>query len=146
VLKRDGEDVSFYSSESRCALRLDRNRAEKLHPPSSPPRLTYLLEKRFLIAEDSGLAWRLLVDEKHELYRGYGMLAASFCDIWEPKICWAYLKAVLHGQKLRQSHGDISQRGGDVLIDPGGMVRLRHVGEGPADRPSVALILERITR
>jgi len=31
---------------------------------------------------------------------------------------------VLHGQKLQQSHGDISQRGGDVLIGPTGMVRL----------------------
>lgn len=92
--------------------------------------------------EDSGLAWPLLVDEQRELYRGYGMLAASFWDIWGPKTWWAYLKAVLHGQKLQQSHGDISQRGGDVLIDPEGTVRLHHVGEGPADRPSLAQLLE----
>lgn len=96
--------------------------------------------------EDSGLAWPLLIDEKRELYRGYGMHAASFWDIWGPKTWWAYLKAVLHGQKLQQSQGDISQRGGDVLIDPEGFVRLHHVGEGPADRPSLALILERVRR
>ena len=94
--------------------------------------------------EESGLVWPLLVDENRELYRGYGMLAASFWDIWGVKTWWAYLKAALRGQKLQQSHGDISQRGGDVLIDPSGTVRLHHVGEGPADRPSVALILERV--
>ena len=94
--------------------------------------------------EESGLVWPLLVDEKRELYRGYGMLAASFWDIWGLKTWWAYLKAVLHGQKLQQSHGDISQRGGDVLIDSEGVVRLHHVGEGPADRPSLAQLLEAI--
>jgi peroxiredoxin len=94
--------------------------------------------------EESGLVWPLLVDENRELYRGYGMLAASFWDIWGPKTWWAYLKAVLRGQKLQQSQGDISQRGGDVLIDPEGMVRLHHVGEGPADRPSLAQLLATI--
>ncbi|HSH13152.1 MAG TPA: SelL-related redox protein, partial [Desulfurivibrionaceae bacterium] len=35
----------------------------------------------------------------------------------------------------------IHQRGGDVLIDPNGMVRLHHIGKGPADRPRVEDIL-----
>ncbi len=94
--------------------------------------------------EESGLVWPLLVDEKRELYRGYGMLAASFWDIWGPKTWLAYGKALLSGQQLQQSQGDISQRGGDVLIDPEGMVRLHHVGEGPADRPSLTLIMKTI--
>ena len=94
--------------------------------------------------EESGLTWPLLVDEKRELYRGYGMLAASFWDIWGVKTWLAYAKAMLAGQKLQQSHGDISQRGGDVLIDPEGMVRLHHVGEGPADRPGVVQFLDAI--
>jgi len=29
------------------------------------------------------------------------------------------------------------QQGGNVLIDPNGIVRVHHVGRGPADRPSV---------
>ena len=100
------------------------------------------LARRYV--EESGLAWPLLVDEKRELYRGYGMLAASFWDIWGVKTWWAHAQAVIAGQKLRGSQGDISQRGGDVLIDPTGMVRLHHVGEGPSDRPSVAQLLEAI--
>ncbi len=94
--------------------------------------------------EESGLVWPLLVDEKRELYRGYGMLAASFWDIWGVRTWLAYGKGILAGQKLHRSEGDISQRGGDVLIDPTGVVRLHHVGEGPADRPSVGQLLDAI--
>jgi hypothetical protein len=31
---------------------------------------------------------------------------------------------------------------GDVLIDPEGIVRVHHVGTGPADRPSVSSLPE----
>ncbi|MBU2538670.1 MAG: redoxin domain-containing protein [Proteobacteria bacterium] len=96
--------------------------------------------------DETDLPWPVLVDENRELYQAYDMLTASFWDIWGPKTWWAYLKAILHGQKLQKSHGEISQRGGDVLIDPEGIIRLHHVGEGPADRPSVASILEKLTR
>lgn len=94
--------------------------------------------------EDTSLSWPLLVDATRETYRAYGMLSASFRDIWGPRTWWAYLKEILKGQKMKKSGGDISQRGGDVLIDPSGIVALHHVGAGPADRPTVASILEQI--
>lgn len=98
---------------------------------------------RQYVAETS-LAWPLLVDAKRELYRGYGMLAASFWDLWGPATWWAYLKALAGGQTLKRATGDVTQRGGDVLIDPAGLVRLHHVGDGPADRPAVTAILSRV--
>jgi hypothetical protein len=64
--------------------------------------------------------------------------------VWGPRTWWAYLKAILHGDRPRKSEGDIYQRGGDVLVDPEGIVRLHHVGKGPADRPSVDEILARV--
>jgi hypothetical protein len=94
--------------------------------------------------EETGLSWPLLVDDTRETYRAYGMLSASFWDIWGPKTWWVYLKEILKGQRLKKSEGDISQRGGDVLIDPAGIVALHHVGAGPADRPAVESILKRI--
>jgi hypothetical protein len=100
---------------------------------------------RSYVAE-TGLAWPLLVDVNREIYRGYGMLTASFWDVWGPKTWWAYARALSGGQKPVRSEGDIFQRAGDVLIDPAGIVRLHHVGSGPADRPSVASILARIDR
>ena len=96
--------------------------------------------------EETGLTWPLLIDSGREVYRSYGMLAASFWDVWGPKSWWVYLKALTKGATLHKSAGDIYQRGGDVLIDPDGIVRLHHVGTGPADRPSVAEILHRIGR
>jgi len=95
-------------------------------------------------AAEASLTWPLLVDDTRETYRKYGMLSASFWDIWGPKTWWAYLKGVLKGERLRKSEGDIYQRGGDVLIDPDGIVSLHHVGAGPADRPTVESLLLRV--
>jgi hypothetical protein len=102
------------------------------------------LARRYV--EETSLKWPLLVDDTREAYRSYGMLTASFRDIWGPETWWAYLKEMLKGAKLRKPEGDISQRGGDVLIDPAGIVSLHHVGAGPADRPPVAGLLRRIDR
>jgi hypothetical protein len=95
-------------------------------------------------AEEASVAWPILVDESRETYRDYGMLSASFWNIWGPRTWWAYLKEIVKGGKLRKSGGDVYQRGGDVLIAPDGTVALHHVGAGPADRPAVEKILERI--
>lgn len=73
------------------------------------------------------------------------MLTASFWDVWGPKTWWAYLKEPANGTALKTSEGDISRRGGDVLIDPAGTVRLHHVGAGPADRPSVESLLKLVS-
>jgi len=94
--------------------------------------------------EKTSLAWPLLVDEHREAYREYGMLSASFWDVWGPKTWWAYLTEVIKGQRLRKYSGDVYQRGGDVLIDPNGIVRLHHVGKGPADRPPAEEIVRMI--
>jgi peroxiredoxin len=94
---------------------------------------------------ETGLEWPLLVDEKRELYRAYGMLDAGFLDIWGPATWLVYFREILRGRLPRKSSGDIRQRGGDVLIDPEGIVRLHHVGSGPADRPGVDAILRTVS-
>lgn len=96
-------------------------------------------------AAETGLDWPLLIDSDRTLYRGYGMLTASFWDIWGPRSWLAYGRLLLRGETLKPSHADVMQRGGDVLIDPTGIVRLHHIGAGPADRPDVATILARLT-
>lgn len=95
-------------------------------------------------AEETGLNWPLLMDGGRELYRAYGMLHASFWDLWGPESWRVYFRELLKGQKLHRPTNDIHQRGGDVLIDPQGIVRLHHVGTGPADRPPVETILHMI--
>lgn len=92
--------------------------------------------------EKTALIWPLVIDEKRELYRSYGMLRASFWDVWGLKTWWAYLKEIIKGNRPKKPEADIMQRGGDILIDPDGIVQLHHVGEGPADRPKVEKILQ----
>jgi len=94
--------------------------------------------------QETGIYWPLLIDKKRELYHSYGMLKATFWDIWGPKTWWAYVKELLSGHVPKNSTGDVSQRGGDVLIDPCGKIRFHHVGNGPADRPSIETILEHV--
>ena len=72
------------------------------------------------------------------------MFSAGFWDIWGPSTWVAYLKLLARGHKLRKSGGDLEQRGGDVLIDPDGIIRLHHVGSGPGDRPDVKSVLTMI--
>ena len=89
----------------------------------------------------SAITWPVIIDEQRHLYKRYRMYRASFWDIWGPSTWWVYFKQLLKGNLPQRASGDIHQRGGDVLIDDKGIIQLHHVGKGPADRPSVAVIL-----
>ena len=94
--------------------------------------------------QDHKLDWPLLVDESRALYAAYGMHRGHWWDVFGPAAWWVYFKLLLRGRRLRRTSGDVTQLGGDVLIDPRGIVRLHHVGRGPADRPPVETILAAI--
>jgi peroxiredoxin len=97
-----------------------------------------------IYVKENSQDWPLIIDETRELYRSYGMFSSSFWDIWGPKTWVAYLRAILNGYKIKKSESDVKQRGGDVLIDPDGIIQLHYIGRGPADRPSVEMIIQRI--
>ena len=88
------------------------------------------------------LRWPLLVDQSRALYAAYGMHHGRWWDILGPRSWWAYAKLLVQGMGIKFSGGDVRQLGGDVLVDPAGIVRLHHVGSGPADRPSVSSLLK----
>lgn len=97
-------------------------------------------------ARDFGLQWPLLVDESRNLYSAYGMEQGDLWHVYGPSACWAYVKLLARGRRPRLPHGDTRQLGGDVLMDRKGVVRLHHVGSGPASRPTVSSILDVIRR
>ncbi|MBI2828750.1 MAG: hypothetical protein HYX77_05720 [Acidobacteria bacterium] len=96
---------------------------------------------RAYIAETM-VTWLILIDPDRTLYRGYDMHRGRLRDIWGVRTWLAYMKELARGRLPKYSGADTRQLGGDVLIDPAGIVRFHHVGTGPADRPSVAAILE----
>ncbi|MBI2835817.1 MAG: AhpC/TSA family protein [Acidobacteria bacterium] len=91
---------------------------------------------------ETKVTWPILIDHDRTLYRSYGMHRGHLWNIWGPRTWWAYVKELAHGRLPRYSRADTRQLGGDVLVDPEGIVRLHYVGTGPADRPSVAQILQ----
>ena len=92
-------------------------------------------------AREAELPFPIVVDADRALYRAYGMLAGKKRDLWGPATVLAYFRLFARGRRLRRPTGDTEQLGGDVLIDPAGVVRLHHVGSGPADRPAVDALL-----
>ncbi len=88
------------------------------------------------------VTWPLLRDESKELYVEYGMMIGSWWSIVGPVAIWKYLKLIFAGRKLQKSGKDYRQLGGDVLVDPDGIIRLHHVSTSPHDRPEVESIIE----
>ena len=91
---------------------------------------------------ETGINWPIMPDKSLELYRAYGMGRGSWWDIWGPATWGAYLKLLFRGHRLEKPAADVNQLGGDVLIDPQGIVQLHHVGKGPADRPAVSELID----
>ena len=90
---------------------------------------------------ETGLVWPLLVDTERTLYGAYGMGQARWRHLWGSATMRAYWREARQGRFPRVPRADTGQQGGNVLIDPAGIVRLHHVGLGPADRPSVESVL-----
>ena len=93
-------------------------------------------------SQESAITWPVVIDERRYLYKNYQMFRASFWDLWGPPSIWAYVKQLLKGNLPKNPTGDINQRGGNVLIDESGKIKLHHVGTGPADRPSIQSLID----
>lgn len=89
----------------------------------------------------TGLEWPLLLDQDRELYRGYQLESGSWWQIYNPLSILRYIWLILTKRSIGKPGSDYRQLGGDVLIDPAGVVRLHVASETPHDRPSVEDIL-----
>lgn len=94
-----------------------------------------------IYVEEMNLTWPLLLDEKLELYRGYGFERASLARLLGPITTLKYVWLMLSGHLPGKKGKDIRQMGGNVLIDPEGVVRMHHQSVTPHDRPGVDEIL-----
>lgn len=102
-------------------------------------------QRALAYSRDIDIQWPILIDETCELYSRYQMHRAGFWDLWGPSSWRGYLKQLYKGRVPKLPSADIHQRGGDVLIDGQGKIRLHYVGNRPADRPPVELILKLVT-
>lgn len=93
-------------------------------------------------ARETGLRWPILIDDSLSLYTVYGMGRGNWWQILGPASWGEYIKLLFRGRRLRRPTADPYQLGGDVLIDPQGIVRRHHVGRNPADRPPIPALLQ----
>lgn len=95
-------------------------------------------------AENTKLGWPLLLDPTQQLYHAYGMRHGNWWELYHPVSIWGYLKLILRGRLPGRPGRDWSQLGGDIVIDPNGIVRMHHVSVDPHDRPAIESLLETV--
>ncbi len=95
-----------------------------------------------MYAEETGISYPILVDETRALYRAYGLERAKSRHLIGPTTLRAYAEEAWRGVWPRIPVADPRQQGGDVLIDPEGIVRFHHVGAGSGYRPRLSVILD----
>ncbi|MFT5299919.1 MAG: hypothetical protein ACI87E_001648 [Mariniblastus sp.] len=83
------------------------------------------------------LDWPMLLDSEKELYAKYGMPRAGWWALSNPIVVWKYILLILRGFTPGKIGKDIKQLGGNVLIDPTGIIRMNHVSGDPHDRPAI---------
>jgi hypothetical protein len=90
---------------------------------------------------ETAVDWPVLVDDERSLYRAYGLQRAKLRHLIGPTTLIAYAREALRGTFPRRPTGDTMQQGGDVLIDPSGVVRFHDIGAGSGYRPTLERIL-----
>lgn len=88
-------------------------------------------------AKQTGLHWPILVDRQRSLYAAYEFERGSWWALYSPASILRYLKLLFTGHRIGKPGEDWSQLGGNVVIDPDGIVRMHHASKTPHDRPSV---------
>jgi peroxiredoxin len=88
------------------------------------------------------LPFRCLVDEARRVYRAFGLGRASWVRTMTPRSMAPYIRHMFSPRAVRRATGqDVRQRGGDFVVGRDGRIRLAHVSDDPADRPTVNAIL-----
>ncbi len=84
-------------------------------------------------------SWPMISNPDRSLYELFQMQKARWRDILSWRSLKAYLNLVfVKRRKVKvPTENDYFQLGGDVLVDPQGIVRMHHRSEDPGDRPTI---------
>ena len=91
--------------------------------------------------------FKLFADPERRAYAAFNLKRLSWFRVFSPATLAGYLKLSRRGMK-REGYGgdDIYQSGGDFLVDRSGTILFAYRGQGPADRPAPARLLQEIDR
>jgi peroxiredoxin len=89
----------------------------------------------------------ILADPGRNAYRRFALKRLSWFRVFSPATLKLYWKLLRNGMKMSgRGKDDIYQAGGDFLLDRQGNILFEHRSQDPADRPSVARLLEVIDK
>lgn len=83
------------------------------------------------------------VDPEREAYRAWG-LGSRWLGLLNPGTVRLYARLLLHGRRWRPHQWDVTQLGGDAVLDANGVVRLWHAERTPDDRPPIEALIQAV--
>ena len=104
-----------------------------------PERLTQYLKAK-------PWPFRFFADPSRVAYREFGLGIARWSQILRPRVIVKYLSLILRGRMPHMAQEDVHQLGGDFVLDRTGRVIFEYRSSDPADRPSVADLLDAVSR
>jgi len=96
--------------------------------------------------EMEAVPFPVLSDVSRQAYTAFGLQRGRASTIWSLATAKSYLRSILHGRLPRLPRGDLTQLGGDVVLDADGRIVFVHRSQNPADRPTVETIVAAIRR
>ncbi|MCP4601102.1 MAG: redoxin domain-containing protein [Proteobacteria bacterium] len=92
------------------------------------------------------LPFEISSDPEHKAYQDYGLLDASFSTIWHPKVALKYAALMLKGRrpKFAPKSEDLSQLGGDFVIDSDGQIVYAFISQRADHRPDVSELVSAV--
>ncbi len=99
-------------------------------------------DRLFQLSRQMQLPFPILSDPERDVYFAYSLTQGSWFKIFSPQTVWTYLKHFARGRRYQHAVSDWKQLGGNFILGQDGIVLFEHRGETPADRPSVASLIE----
>jgi len=89
----------------------------------------------------------VLADPERKAYQSFALPKLKLWRVFSPSTLKFYRQLIRRGIKRERYDGaDIFQSGGDFLLDRDGKILFSHRSKDPADRPTVAELLQQIDR
>lgn len=90
--------------------------------------------------------FRVFADPDRAAYHAFGLESATSWQMLRPSVIWKYLKLIARGRMPKSAQEDVHQLGGDFVLDAEGRIVFAYRSADPADRPSVAMLLDAVVR
>ena len=80
------------------------------------------------------------------MYRAFGLPVSSFKS-WHVYTLWWYLKKAYQGHSIQwpRRNEEVSQLGGDIIVDSEGKIIYLHRCERPDDRPTIGELVHTLS-